>query len=562
MLSLLWGVGSGAAFAQTLPGGLPSSADPQRIEKRDEPEPQTTEPTAPQAGPEQMPSIKAPEQSKKIYFTLHHIEIEGAQAIDEDELAAVYKEYLHKEITLDVAWLIAEKITNYYHDKGYFLSRAYVPKQQIDKDGTLKIGVVEGYIAEIQADADLQENAIVRTWFDRLKDAKPITSDYLESVLLQLNDIPGVSVRATLEPVKSGDTAYPEGAISMVLERVPEVDRAQVSFDNYGSKYLGPYEMSAQYDTTLIPFQSTSLHLLASEPTKELKYGTIRQRIPVVPGLYAEVYGGYTFAEPGYTLTASEIKSGSLSLGTSLTYQIMRQRTENLAAKLAFETRDTKTDILSGLAPLTRDRIRVLRASLNYDTADRWKGYSQVGLTITQGLGIFEASEAHAPNLSRAEATPWFQKAEFTASRVQPINPNWSILTSAAGQIASGPVYSSEEFGYGGQAFGRAFDSSEIVGDHGIVGSVEARYYGAPNWGTMAWVPYMFYDSGAVFNNDRTQEKTQAGMSSGAGMRFDTGFGLTGDVMIAFPIAQAVSSPIYGSAGHSPRYGFSLTYGF
>lgn len=545
-------------YAQTV--NIPGSADAGRIDKRESdmlPPPDLKQASKPI---QVLPTSAAPEQSKAIKFTLHSVVIEGMEAFKPHEMSDSYQDFLDKEITLDTAWLIAARITERYQNKGYFLSRAFVPEQKIDKDGTLYLRVVEGYIAEVKADDAVKDNSIINTWLTRLKSQKPVTVEFLESVLLQINDIPGVSVHATLEPVTPG--AYVDGAVRMVLSSDETGSHGSLSFDNDGSKYLGPYELSADLATVLVPNQLTTLHYSTSIPADEMKYGTIRQRIPVFAGGFLELYGGLTKTRPGYTLRISEVESDSLSLGASLSYRLIRQRQENLTAKLAFETRDTNTDILT--IPQTRDRIRVMRANGLYETIDKWQGYNQLSVTASQGLGIFDSSESGDAHLSRAEANPDFQKLEFTFSRSQAIGADLGLITSAAGQIASGPLFSSEEFGYGGAAFGRAFDSSELVGDHGFSAAVELRYLGfEPVLSTNA-TPYIFYDGGMVFNDDRTQEKAQTGMATGGGLRLITDFGASANFGVAFPLKHAVSTPIYAGRhdGYAPRYIAEISYGF
>jgi len=550
---------SGFAQAITNPTKLPGAADVQRIDKREE-TPMPPSDLQPTARPlNVMPATAAPEQSKKVYFRLRAVDIENMHAFTNAEIRDTYADYLDKEISLDIAWLIAAKISERYQAAGYFLSRAYVPQQQIGKDGVLHIKVIEGYIAEVKLDDGLKDNALVNHWIERLKGRKPITSDYLESVLLQINDIPGVGAHATLEPVKQG--SYEDGAVRLLLTHEATTGHGSFGFDNDGSKYLGPYEASAAYQASIIPNELTSVHFLNTIPWHEMQYGTIDQHIAIAPAWFVDVYGGVTEAFPGYTLKTSDIKSNSVSLGASLSYQVIRQRQENLLTKLTFETRDTHSDILE-LAPLTRDRIRVLRAGLTYEKVDAWQGYDQLSFTFSQGLGIMDASQAGDPHLSRAEATPDFRKAEFTFSRSQALDADWGVVTAASGQIASGPLYSSEEFGYGGQAFGRAFDSSELVGDHGIDASVEFRYLSLDTSHLgFDTTPYTFYDGGMVFNNDRTQEKTQMGTSAGLGFRLNTDFGAGANLGVAFPIGQAISTPIYGGA-HDPRYTMEFSYGF
>jgi hemolysin activation/secretion protein len=544
------------SFAQLSPP-LPGGADVGRIEKNQQPvmAPSLLQPRASEM--QVLPSPNAPEQSKKIYFQLQRVTINGTTAFSEGEMKATYAEYLDKEITLDIAWIIAGRITALYHANGFFLSRAYVPKQQI-ADGHLRIAVVEGYIAEAVIDASLRDRSLVQEWIQRLKAEKPTTTRNLESILLQLNDIPGVNLRATLEPVQTKNFA--DGAVRIILRKEDGYARGRIGFDNNGSRFLGPYQLSAQYEASFIPEQQTSFNFLTSTPARELQYGTIKQHIAAFAGGYADVYAGYTKAYPGHTIRSSDIQSHSITFGTALSYQLIRQRDENLSGKLAFETRDTSSNIFTDVV-LTRDRIRALRANLNYETIDRFQGFSQLNVTLSEGLDVMQASQKGEINLSRAQATPDFTKAEFSFARSQALGENWSVVTAAAGQIASGPLYSAEEFGYGGSSIGRAYDASEITGDHGVAGSVELRYIGLGIINGVTFVPYSFYDAGAVFNDDRTQEKSQSASSAGFGVRFATESQATANLSAAFPLTRSISNPLYGE-DYGPRYMFELGYGF
>ena len=172
------------------------------------------------------------------------------------------------------------------------------------------------------------------------------------------------------------------------------------------------------------------------------------------------------------------------------------------------------------------------------------------------------ASQPGALNLSHAGATADFTKFNIDASRVQGITDDWNVFTALSAQVASDNLYSSEQFGYGGQAFGRAYDSSEITGDQGINGSAELRYNGIEQQYHVQPVPYGFYDMGAVWNNGINQTTPYAsGSSTGAGLRLLTDFGLSTNLGFAFPLTRKIANPITGN-GKSPRIFFSINYGF
>ena len=249
-----------------------------------------------------------------------------------------------------------------------------------------------------------------------------------------------------------------------------------------------------------------------------------------------------------------------MNFGAAFNYSLIRQREENLTSRIAFETQDTRSNILG--TPLTRDHIRALRLGLNYQIADSWEGLNAFNGTLSHGLDIMGASQPGALNLSHAGATADFTKFNIDASRVQGITDDWNVFTALSAQVASDNLYSSEQFGYGGQAFGRAYDSSEITGDQGINGSAELRYNGIEQQYHVQPVPYGFYDMGAVWNNGINQTTPYAsGSSTGAGLRLLTDFGLSTNLGFAFPLTRKIANPITGN-GKSPRIFFSINYGF
>ncbi len=518
------------------------------LEKMTMPDRGTTAPHM--VAPEEPLATPAPKEAKSIHFTLNAVEIKGMTAFAPEQMAEAYAEYLHQPVTLDVAWVIADRITAQYRNAGYFLSRAYVPEQHI-KEGVITIGVVEGYIGKVELPdgAEVKDYRVVRAYINRVLAQKPITMDALESMLLRVNDLPGYHFQAVLSPLreKGGD----EAAVKLSLTPSKKDGKGSVTFDNLSSRFLGPNEVSATYATSLLPLQQTTVSGLSSVMEDKLRYGIIAHTMTVAPDLTLELNGGVTKANPGYTLEPFEIDSLSTSLGASLNYQWVRQRRENLALKLALDGRDVRTNILH--TPLTRDHIRALRLSATADRQDSWRGYNTASVTLSQGIDGLGASKKGELNLSRGDAVPDFRKAEMSLSRLQGITDDWSLLASASGQTASGTLYSSEQFGYGGQAFGRAYDASEITGDKGVGAALELRYGGLNVGEFIRPQPYAFYDIGRVWNSSAGQPKEASGSSAGAGVRFTTPWHQTGNIGLAWPLSRDIATPIYGASEQGPR---------
>ena len=75
-----------------------------------------------------------------------------------------------------------------------------------------------------------------------------------------------------------------------------------------------------------------------------------------------------------------------------------------------------------------------------------------------------------------------FTKIETTVSRTQPLPANFSLFVAGYGQYAFTPLLVSEQCGYGGRFFGRAFDPSQMLGDHCWAALGELRYDIATPW--------------------------------------------------------------------------------
>lgn len=535
-------------LAQAIPAVVvPGSADVSRVKPEERMPAPARSADEKLSLPHETSTTPIPEGAKGIHFVLNSVTVEGATAYTKPQLEKIYAQYIGKEVSLDMLWKIAGDITTRYHDDGYFLSRAYVPQQGI-KGGNILIRVVEGRIGKVDMPENLRPRRVVQGYVARLLAQKPISTNGVESFLLQMNDIPGLSFRAVLAPHAEGE---PEDTVTLALDPAETKGKGSLTFDNFSSRYLGPNELSGAYSASLLPLQQTSLSVLSSMPMEKLRYGTLTHTIAIAPDLALELNGGMTRAHPGYSLEVYDIDSMSLSQGVALSYQALRQRQQNLSFKLAFDRKDIRSDILG--VPLTRDHIRALRLSSSYDMSDNWQGYNSITATLSRGLNFMGSSDKDDRNLSRSHALPDFTKGELSLSRLQGITDNWSALFTASGQLASGVLYSSEQYGYGGQNFGRAYDTSDITGDHGVSGALELRYGG---WGDLQPVslqPYTFYDIGEVWNEGTGSVKRASGASAGLGMRFSTRWNQSGNVGFAWPLTKPIATPIYGQSTEGPR---------
>lgn len=545
-----------SAHAQTIPG----SADADRA---------VTVPTRPfKIQPAPLPPedeaktnirySEPPPNADQITLDLLNITVTGSTVYSDEEIRKIFKNDVGKRISLLRLWEISDEITKKYRQDGYFLSRAFIPAQEIS-DGKVTIKVAEGYIKKVEIDPALLQYSVVRDIIKRITSERPISSKKLESYHLLLSDFSGLqNLYGTLAQIEG----QKDGGVRLIYARnkIP-TSTGFVGINNYGSKFLGPTQASAEWQGNVAGLQETSIALRTSMPANELVAGNASQSIPLSPFTSLIISAGMTHAEPGFTLSAQEIESRSLDIGLKLNHKIIRQRTENWSASIGLDGRNSNSTIL-GTTELSEDKVRALRIGTIYDTYDRLGAFNRIEAIGSHGLEFLGSSDEHDINISRDGAEPGFTKVEINYIRYQPLPWSLSALLNLKGQKASGSLYSSEEFGFGSREMGRAYDSSEITGDDGIGASLEIQYNDITPVFRTSIEPYLFYDIGKVWNKNTGQVDAISASSTGLGLRLDHENGLTGSVELALPLTKTIDNPIYGDDETSPRIGLQVGYKF
>ena len=148
--------------------------------------------------------------------------VTGVSVFPEDQIQALLASGKGQELTLAEIDGLAARITALYRERGYILARAYVPAQDV-RDGTVEIAVVEGRVGKVDIRGLRHYNAdFVRRYVEPPPPGRVFESAAFERGLLNLNDLPGLSVKSTLRP---GDEP---GTTDIVLDA--DKDRRALAF--------------------------------------------------------------------------------------------------------------------------------------------------------------------------------------------------------------------------------------------------------------------------------------------------------------------------------------------
>lgn len=554
---LVTGVAAWAIMAVNAVAAQPE-LDPGRVEQRFDVEERLDVQGPPLVSPGEPPVL--PEEKAGAEFQLNDVKIVGGTAFSDAEFAPLYKDRVGQKVTLGDVRAIANKVTFYYRNAGYILSRAVVPAQRVE-GGVVTIQVVEGYIDGVTFEGgETQDADLLASYAANITGMKPVTNEAIERYLLLIDDITGIKARGVLAP-----SATNTGASQLIVALDYDQIEGEVSVNNRGSRFLGPIQTGATvgFNSLLGLSERVQLRTVVSGNLDELRYYEANYLQPI-GGEGTTLRGLVSLAEtnPGASLEPLDIDGESVGLTFSARHPFLRSRKENLFGNAGFRYRNSESVLGLFSTELYDDHVRSLYAGVNYDILDGLRGINRIDGEVSQGLDILDGNDA-GDLLSRANGKNAFTKIEAQYSRLQPIEGNFSAYLGLSAQYAFDPLLASEEFGIGGEPFGSAYDPAEITGDHGIAGRLELRYSDAlPDTWLDVYQLYAFYDGGRVYNRDTIagEKSNESLTSAGVGLRMNLINDIAATLEIAKPLTRDVAAE--GSDGEDVRGFFSLVYGF
>ncbi len=262
----------------------------------------------------------------------------------------------------------------------------------------LRFIVTEGRIASVKLEGDIgPASAQVLRFLNRLTEKQPIDTVTLERYLLLAQDVPGVSLRAVLEP--STDTP---GALNLVAQVSRQNVSGLATIDNRAFSETGPIEFLGLLDFNSFSAlgEKTELSYYHAFPNS-LNFGQASTEVFLgASGLKGKVYGGYGATVPTGTLGQQGYIGTTTVFGAALSYPVIRSRQQTLNVNLAFDALDSDISITPQGTPRTRasyDALRVMRLGEDYALSDLWLGADRsavnlLSVRISEGMKLLGAS--------------------------------------------------------------------------------------------------------------------------------------------------------------------------
>ena len=467
-----------------------------------QPEPGRNVPTPAPPPPSQfefnIPSPRrgpVPRAVDEIEFQISDIKVVGATVFPPEAFRPLIAPLVGKTGKLSDVIAVADKIEALYREKGYVLTRAFVPPQTVS-NGVFQINVVEGYVkaASVTGGDDVTRQTI-EAYVAPATEQRPARLAPLERGLLLSNDLPGTRASGLLRPSPSDPGA---SDLMVTVDQVPWTGTLYT--DNRGSSVTGIWTMGAQVVANALPEVGGQFMFDASATPHFQQRNLFQARYsrPVGDdGLIASLSGVIAHGVP----TAGALVSDSYAVSTRLTYPVIVTRPLRVSLEGGLAVEGAKNSLPSLACDFSDDHWRTVDGAVTVQHRGLI-GTSSSGATLdlTQGIPAFGANSS-APCGVAPKPTD-FTKMTAVVQHDQPLGGLWSASFHALGQYGFDKLIIGEQTSFGGTGIGRGYDPAALAADSGFGLSSELRYNRHfPEYSIDTAQFYEFIDVARTWNN-------------------------------------------------------------
>lgn len=431
----------------------------------------------------------------------------------------------------------ARKISNYYRENGYPVARAYLPEQELDDSGIVRIAILEGVTGAVTiAGPESLIDWVGEGYASVLNTGELINTHDLERAMLLLNDLPGVTAQANLKAGKSQGTTD----VDISLDAETSVT-GFLSANNFGTDYNGEYRISGGASVNnLIGIGDQFTAVLMTSDTSDTVYGSLGYSMPVGPlGTRVALSYSKVDSEVGDNLKQFGIENEADVLSLNVTHPFIRSRNYNLIGQASYTRKDIEETwgreyVLLDPTLGSEEDIDIFAIGVSGDSRDHLYGG---GFNTYSLSGDFGSVDFDSVTASRIDAEDDYFKFNYDVSRLQRIDDRLGIYAHLRGQYSSDRLVTSEQMSLGGPHGVRAYGVGEAQADQAVLLSIEARYKLNVDKDVLnGAMVYGFFDAGYAKVNDAlagtTDEYNRSGFGVGVKLGFDYDISL--DANVAF----------------------------
>lgn len=485
-------------------------------------------------------------------------------------------------VTVGMIETVADTISRYYRERGFFLAKAYIPKQHV-RDGVVTITLLLGELGEVNVQNNKRYSSRqIERVFDPLL-ATPVSNARIEEGLFLVNDLPGLSATGYFEPgTQIGDTRL------NVNVNQEKWYAANLRVDNHGSESTGEYRTYADFYWNNVTGIGDQLQLgvLGSFSPDNSLYGSLRYSLPIYTPRWEASFG--VSSNDFVTATGSggasnfEVTGESEVMDAGVRYKITRTRTNNRNLGLTYSKIRSETNfgnIRNGGIEKIVDKMDIYYDFDRLNETSRSLQQGKISLSVTKFVEGVEEGQEDSPMLINIDYSRLaFVNLPFFDSRTR-----W--IARVSGQYSGEALSEVLQFGLAGPSRARGYKINEFYADDGAYIGNDLIFSGpslgdASLWGeriSTVFQPFVFLDAGYGKNNafiDGEPAIEAYLISAGAGFKLNFKNSLRGEIAISEPLdgknsyyeelyeqgEESTGGP--AKPGEGTKIYFNLQYGF
>lgn len=445
---------------------------------------------------ERQPIAEATEP-EKLVVTLRSITFKGATILGDRELGEAVAKHLGVPMDYEQMLEIGMTVETYYRQNNY-LARVILPPQDLSQ-GVLQLEVIESVISKFEVEQQLDQLPNTQSHVMALMARQqgvgaPLNTRKIERGLALANDLPGVSVQASLkEGQQAGDT---EVLLKLYQNRTMDTE---VTFDNAGSRSTGAMRVLASLNL-FNPNDLQDLLNLVGSYTQGSQYLRMAYSLPV--GLDGWRMGA-NFSVMNYKTVLGEVGmvgavGEALTKGLEWVYPLLRR--DEASATVTVNVDEKKFSNTSAQGLLMSDyKAQVLSTQVSGFYRDLSPGGGSGTYLVQYSNGLIDLDGSLSQLSDTAKTEGRFGKIKTALTWQQPITPQTSAVVSYTAQLADKNLDSSEKMQIGGMNGVRAYPTGEGSGSDAQLVQLELRH-NLDNGLNVAG----FYDFGKVWQQHDT----------------------------------------------------------
>lgn len=406
-------------------------------------------------------SAPSPHDPRARRFRVNAFTFVGNTAFSSRTLKTQIERFVDLELNLYDLNLAADAITEFYHERGYTLARATIPPQRI-VDGDVQIRVVEGRIGKVTFSGNERHaNDFLALRSGALREDALVTSGRLETTLLLLNDIPGLSAKAVLSP---GDQFGQTDAEIKITEKLVGMT---VGVNNHGRDETGKNKVDTTF-TLNSPFGwGDQLAFSGSSTAHQLvKYWKVAYSAPL------NTLG--TRVTVGKSKVAYQVSGALAALGltgdvqtTDLTISHPLTRTRANSEWLTFSAKRSRLEQYNLGVLAAQNDISVYTIGYQMSRIHADASLTNLNLNVATNLKSIGNPPRQDAVLARWEAD---------INHTTPFSGKWDMYLRGNIVYSREMLPDTEKFSLGGPGSLRAYRPSEVRGDSGYLAQLEFRH--------------------------------------------------------------------------------------